>query len=158
MATLKWVSHSKGDDLPANVIEAGNRSNGTVLLVARGMKESEMTPGKYSVERDICRVPWGGQEWVLDEYELLTCDKQDLISWVSASGGEVPVGGVVGGWKEGTETYYYIGRADQSSELIPGKIAPEYQTAYVSTQNKEWAKNEYEAMVVKYTLPPGPSS
>lgn len=153
MATLKWVEYN-GGALPNNLVAAGHRGSGETLYVARANVGGELTPGKLEGNGKNAYIPYGGKEHSVQSCDLLTCDKPELLLWVGAEHGEVPVGGVQGGYLADQSIPLYIGRAQHGSELIPGKICPEYGKAYVGTGWREHEKTtDYEALVVKYTFP-----
>lgn len=153
MASLKWVCYRTGERIPENVVLGGHRCNREDLYVCRATVSGTVTPGKLEKESQRILIPYGGKEHVMDSGEVLTCDKPDLLSWVSASDGKVPTGGIVAGI-EADNGNLFVGRATQSSELIPGKIYDNHGVCYVGTNWQEFAKNPYEALVVKYTYPP----
>jgi len=68
------------------------------------------------------------------------------VKWVSASGGEVPEGALVGGEDNGNPLY--IARAEHSDAIIPGKLLAEHGVAYIPWGGEEHAKESYEVLVM----------
>ncbi|CAG0903379.1 unnamed protein product, partial [Darwinula stevensoni] len=50
---------------------------------------------------------------------------KDPTRWVEASGGEVPIGAVVGG-EDGGEALY-VARAEHEGDMLPGKLVPSHR-------------------------------
>ncbi|CAL8067923.1 unnamed protein product [Calicophoron daubneyi] len=64
---------------------------------------------------------------------------KDLV-WRSDQYGHVPDDAVEAG------PGVYVGRMEQSGDLIPGKIVPDNDKGYVAYGGKEWEHDEYEVL------------
>ncbi|CAD7078238.1 unnamed protein product [Hermetia illucens] len=68
------------------------------------------------------------------------------MSWVqSAVNSPLPSGAVVGG-QDSDGTVIYVGRAYHSGDLLPAKIIPQKQAAYVSYNGYEVFVQNYEVL------------
>ncbi|CAG0901449.1 unnamed protein product [Darwinula stevensoni] len=56
---------------------------------------------------------------------------KDPTRWVEASGGEVPIGAVVGG-EDGGEALY-VARAEHEGDMLPGKLVPSHRVCMQGT-------------------------
>ncbi|XP_065204333.1 golgin subfamily A member 6-like protein 25 [Planococcus citri] len=103
------------------------------------MKQKEVSIEKAETDIKIREEILQKREEKLKQKEKSNCS----VSWVPASDGGVPENAIVGG-QEGTETLY-VGRANHSGSLIPGKIQPnlhcsefmykDYEVAVLDNQN-----------------------
>lgn len=64
-------------------------------------------------------------------------------TWVASAGGQIPPNAVQGGFDN---EQLYIGRANFSSQLIPGKVHPSHGVCYVAYGGAEHAIPEYEVL------------
>eukprot|EP00178_Gracilaria_changii_P005704 TRINITY_DN1951_c0_g1_i1.p1 TRINITY_DN1951_c0_g1~~TRINITY_DN1951_c0_g1_i1.p1 ORF type:complete len:159 (-),score=20.91 TRINITY_DN1951_c0_g1_i1:136-612(-) len=147
MASLTWVPYS-GGDTPHNMVTGGKRYNNEPLYVCRGALNDLTIPGKFACVANKAYLPYGGDENVVSSCELLTCDKPDLVHWVAATDGQVPDGAITAGF-DGDASDFYIGRAEQSDELLPGRVSKAHKCCFVCTRGKEWSVSQYEVLVVK---------
>jgi co-chaperonin GroES (HSP10) len=67
-------------------------------------------------------------------------------SWVAQSAGAFPEGALVVGTDAGND--FYVARAEHSGDIIPAKLIPAYNKAYVAWGSKEHEKEYYEVLVV----------
>lgn len=73
--------------------------------------------------------------------------KRDLplvegVTWVSASGGTVPEGALVGGEDNGNPLY--VARAEHNDAVIPGKLLADHAVCYIAWGGEEHNKDTYE--------------
>lgn len=95
-----------------------------------------------------CFVPFGGEEKESEEYELLVETDDCSFDWLPSSGGQVPVGAVVGGFKaDGNKIY--IGRTYHEGKIIVGKVNVEQGCLYIADSGAEHRYDEYEILVCK---------
>lgn len=64
------------------------------------------------------------------------------VSWVVATGGEVPEGALAGGEDSGSAVY--VARADHEGAVIPGKLVQGHSSAYIPWGGEEHPKEAYE--------------
>lgn len=104
-----------------------------------------MIPGKYVSNNpagNFCHIPYGGQEIVKDQFEVLI---NTGFKWISESNGYVPENAVVGGQSMSGETVY-IGRTMHSGQNTPGKICRRSKCIYIPFGN-EISYKEYDVLV-----------
>uniref|UniRef100_T1I462 DUF3421 domain-containing protein n=1 Tax=Rhodnius prolixus TaxID=13249 RepID=T1I462_RHOPR len=68
---------------------------------------------------------------------------QGSLSWVVCNNGDYPVGAVKSGLDKDGGTMY-VGRCFYEGDLLPAKVAPTHECAFVSYGGKEICRNEYE--------------
>lgn len=68
------------------------------------------------------------------------------LHWERAGHGHVPRDAVHGGHTASGEALF-VGRANQSGELLPGKVHPSHQCCYIPYGGKEYKHPDYEVLV-----------
>lgn len=76
---------------------------------------------------------------------------QGSLSWVDCTNGDYPVGAVKSGLDKDGGTMY-VGRGFYEGDLLPAKVAPTHECAFVSYGGKEICRNEYEVCNVYVLL------
>lgn len=125
---LEWCEASNGD-VPKNAIHAGVDS-GNKCYVARAHHEGGTIPGKLHKTHDCVYIPFNMKEVIKHDYEVL-CGPPACLSWVEASGGDIPVNAVTGGSDTDGETLY-IGRVIHEGSVTVGKVHPSHGVCYVA--------------------------
>ena len=89
-----WVS-AKNGSIPAGAVKGGNEKapGSEDLYVCRARHMDGVHPGKVRPAFKGCDVPWGGKEFTIADYQVLTGEFQ----WASSSEGSIPAGAVRGG-------------------------------------------------------------
>ena len=85
------------------------------------------------------------EENIIDEVteeNVVTTVTEGAVSWVSAGGGAVPEGSLVGGNDHGEEII--VARAAFEGALLPGKLVAAHGVAYVPWGGEEHGLEEYE--------------
>ena len=67
---LKWRADSNGN-MPGNARLPGNEANGEKLGVCRASFQGGLHPGKIRTAFGGCNIPWGGQEHMVPNYQVL---------------------------------------------------------------------------------------
>ncbi len=114
-AGLHWVA-ARGGEVPGGAI-IGGWEPGRTLYVCRGWYRGGMHPGK--IVGSNCNIGWGGDEVLLDPYEVLVGDN-GAVRWVDASYGGVPAGAFSGGWEPGRPNLYVCRAYHEGWQ--PGKL------------------------------------
>jgi|GEM_PF-1916952 len=70
----RWQPVKPGQPIPANAIQGGNEADGTPLYVARAVIENSFQPGK--AKGNAAFIPYGGQERVVNQFDVLVSDQQ----------------------------------------------------------------------------------
>ncbi|MGI0491239.1 DUF3421 domain-containing protein [Alkalinema pantanalense CENA528] len=115
-AALQWVAAS-GGQVPGGAV-LGGQEPGRSLYICRAGYQNGVHPGK--VVASNCNISYGGREIEIRNYEVLTNPGQRSLRWVTASGGQVPGGAVLGGQEPGRSLY--ICRAGYQNGVHPGKV------------------------------------
>jgi len=138
-----WVAASDGS-VPEGAL-VGGEDGGAVVYVARAEHEGGLLPGKL-VEGNGMYIPWGGEEHVKDDYQVLIMSP-DAINWVDGKmGDDVPAGCVEGGHSEDGEVLY-VGRAQHEGTLTVGKFHPSHGKVYISFGGQEIGVEEFQLLV-----------
>jgi hypothetical protein len=138
--SLHWVD-ARGGDVPYGAIVGGSET-GRTLYVCRGWYNNGLHPGK--VVGSNCNIGWGGDEVLLDRYQVLVGD-QNRVQWVDASNGDVPPHAFSGGYEPGRPDLY-VCRALYNG-IHPGKIVG--SNCNIGYGGKEITLNRYQVMVVE---------
>lgn len=150
--SLIWLKASGGETVEGAIV-AGSTGDGAELHIARAqMEHEELAPGKLHIGYECAFIPLDGAEQCVDEYEVLSNAGDVEVTWVSASNGEVPVGAVEGGRGSGGDPIY-LTRCPHEGDMVPGKLVPHTDSAYVPWGGKEYAYKEYEVMCVASVKP-----
>ncbi|CAG7787162.1 unnamed protein product [Allacma fusca] len=139
----EWVA-MEGGSHPKFGVHAGIDS-GNKLYVARAHHEGAIVPGKLHISHSHVYIPYNMEEVPVFSYEVLIAPPASL-SWVPATGGDIPDDAVVGGQDTDGETYY-IGRVITSGTVTVGKVHASHGVCYVAYDGKELNFSEYEVLV-----------
>jgi len=69
-ARLQWVAAS-GGTVPGGALQGGQEANGSPLYICHAMHLGGVHPGKVRPGFSGCNIPYGGQEIVVPNYEVL---------------------------------------------------------------------------------------
>lgn len=107
-----WKNYKKGDELPANALEAGETETDGKVYVARSL---EGEPGKLNVDGDNCHNLWCHTAGCLEEGQVfVVLDADAPLDWVQCEkGGAIPKGAVCAGRTE-TDGRCFVARFDGS--------------------------------------------
>ena len=98
-----WVPAANGT-VPANAIIGGNEA-GRPLPVCRAIYNKGVHPGK--VVGKNCNFGYGGKEVLAPQYDVLVGNpavlnkSPQLVRWIAAQGGQVPLGAFFGAYEPG---------------------------------------------------------
>lgn len=134
----QWFSGKNGT-APADAFVGGTESDRS-FPICRAPFEDGVHSGKLVGK--ACRVPWGGHEQEIKEYEVLVLRKN--ARWVASSGGRVPARAVKGGFEPGREMF--VCRAQHGGGTHPGKTVE--SNCNIAVDGREIAKPEYEVLTV----------
>lgn len=139
-----WVPSSNGN-VPANAVMSGYTSSREPLFIGRCAYKGSVTPGKVHKSHGCLYIPYGGKEVSSKNYDVLVAQVQKAawIPWVSTAG--VPQGAVFAG-NDSDGSQIYIGRATHEGDIIPAKVIPSKQVAYICFNGLEIAKHQFEIL------------
>ncbi|MEM9485301.1 MAG: DM9 repeat-containing protein [Cyanobacteria bacterium P01_F01_bin.116] len=117
--------------VPAGAFVAG--ANGPVepvsddsLYLCRGEYRNGIHPGK--LWKSWCHIGWGGQEVLLDEFEIMVTSPGNMtLSWVpSSTGAQHPTNTIPGGYNDDAEGFngypLRVCQAEYQGGVHPGKL------------------------------------
>ena len=140
--------HAANGQLPPYAYQGG-QDNGP-QYVARSYHEGSLVPGKFVPHHGVAYVAWGGKEHVKTQYEVLVQDGPDILTWVSATGGDLgSTGAPLKSGKDNNGAPLYVGRAQINGTWTVGKVNPEHKSCYVSYGGMEHAISSYQVLCVK---------
>ncbi|XP_044729705.1 uncharacterized protein LOC123293054 [Chrysoperla carnea] len=139
---LVW-QYSSGGAVPHGAVPAGQTADGETLYIGRVMHEGTQTVGKVHPAHGNCYIPYNGEEIPHSDYEVLVLQ---FVQWVPTSAhAPFPPYAVRGGVdRDGTDIF--VGRAFHEGDLIPAKVIPAKQIAYVAYDGREIMKHSFEVM------------
>jgi hypothetical protein len=141
IGAYRWVT-ANGGDVPVGAAAQGHEANGELLYVCRAYYRGGLHPGKVKGQFGAANIPYGGLEVQVNPYEVLL----DEGTWVTASGGHVPVGAVAWGHEANGEALY-VCRAYYGGGLHPGKVKGQFGAANIPYRGRELQVNPYEVLV-----------
>uniref|UniRef100_T1H389 DUF3421 domain-containing protein n=1 Tax=Megaselia scalaris TaxID=36166 RepID=T1H389_MEGSC len=100
-----------------------------------------LTPGKVHPSHGCLYLPYGGQEQRLDGYEVLVEREQ----WVQCDVNSMPPNAFLAG-HDSDGTPIYVGRAYHSGDILPAKVVPSKNKAYVAFGGVEHEKYDIEVL------------
>ncbi|KAL5273901.1 hypothetical protein ACFFRR_000579 [Megaselia abdita] len=135
-----WAPASCGS-VPELAVRCGTTSDGEPLYVGRGHWESSLTPGKIHPSHGCLYLPYGGQEQRMDNYEVLVEREQ----WVQCDINSIPPNAFPAG-HDSDGTPIFVGRAYHSGDMLPAKVVPTKNKAYVAFGGVEHEKYDIEVL------------
>lgn len=124
---------------------SGYTVDGEPLYIGRAPFKKSLTPGKVQQTHGCLYLPFGGKERSITEYDVLVAPKPKAV-WIPwGTSASLPEGAIMAGIDiDGTGIY--IGKAAHEGDLLPAKVIPEREVAYVSYGGEEVAVNEFDVL------------
>lgn len=143
-----WWSHwTRGTDgLPPLALLAGIDLDGSKMYVARAFHAGDLMPGKYIPSKHKMYICWDGEEYLKDEFEVLSTSD---ACWVFSSDGEIHPDAVCGGHTK-TGEKLFVGRGIYNDCLTPGKVHPSHKSLYIPFDGAERRIRTSYEILVKY--------
>jgi len=138
-----WAN-TNGGNIPENAVRAGYEADGRPLYIARARIDGIMTPGKAGSHLSGACIPYGGQERVVEHYEILVMPSgsHGFYKWLpDCTDGFVPPNSVE------TDPGVFVGRFEHCGSLVPGKIHRDHRCAYIPYGGQEVSSTCYESFV-----------
>ncbi|PSN42633.1 hypothetical protein C0J52_08684 [Blattella germanica] len=142
MSSHTWRQCSHGS-VPEGAAVCGLDKDGTNIYIGRAFHEGDMLPAKIVPSKGGAFVAYGGTEHGKSQYEAL-CD--GILSWQTASGGQVPFGALPVGQTANGEPLY-VGRVLHDGSLQMGKVHPSHGVCYVPYAGQELTFQTYDVLV-----------
>ncbi|KAL7015574.1 hypothetical protein ACKWTF_016529 [Chironomus riparius] len=140
---FSWVASSNGH-APKGAVIAGNTVTGEPLAIGRAHHEGSLTPGKIHKSHGCLYLPFGGAEQSTLYYEVLVCPQK--ANWISTSAHAPLPSNAIHAGTDSDGTSIYVGRCYHEGDLIPAKVLPSKNIAYVSYNGQEIPKHSYEVL------------
>ena len=123
-------------NVPANAVCGGTNFDGEPLYVARIQLQSGWTPGKLAPAPQYheAHAGYGGKEFSLHQYEVLTNPRRVELKWVpfSTDDREPPPGAILGGHDKNAGNLYVARVRRRDGMIVPGKACYTYHSCYAS--------------------------
>ncbi|XP_055845961.1 uncharacterized protein LOC129911950 [Episyrphus balteatus] len=136
-----WADDSDGN-VPSTAVKSGLTCDGEILYVGRGTHEGSLTVGKIHPSHGCLYIPYGDSEVKLTSYEVLVQPEQ----WIDATPGNIPRGAVIAGADFDGDTIY-VGRLRHGGDLLPAKVIPSKDGAYVCFGGEEVKSDTFQMLV-----------
>ena len=140
-----WVP-SSGGQIPPGAVKGGKEPppGEEDLYVCRAQFKNGIHPGKVRLAFGGCNISWGGKEYTIHDYQVLT----GSFRWLSAKGGEIPAGALKAGKEDppGREDLY-VCRARFKNGVHPGKVRREFGGCNIGWGGTEQVISDYEVLV-----------
>uniref|UniRef100_A0A182XP53 Uncharacterized protein n=1 Tax=Anopheles quadriannulatus TaxID=34691 RepID=A0A182XP53_ANOQN len=163
---LIWDTASSGQ-VPLGAVVGGHTSDGEMLYVGRAYHEGSQTIGKVQCSHNCIYIPYGGAEVSVPTYEVLpdlgrdidlhfpSYDTRHVIIVIIMSGagcwqhcnvnGPFPPNMVRAGVDSDGEVIY-VGRAFHEGDMVPAKVIPTKNVAFVCHGGEEVLKEDFEVL------------
>ncbi|KAF6210032.1 hypothetical protein GE061_015787 [Apolygus lucorum] len=141
--TFHWVPSNDGS-VPPGAVQAGQDGDGGPLFVGRAFHQGDVIPCKVSVTHGCAYLPFGGQEVMSHNYEVLVSRH---IAWQPSRDGEIPSDAIRIGQSSDGEPLY-AGRVMHEGTFTPGKVHPSHKCLYIPYGGEEIRFTEYEIMIL----------
>ncbi|XP_063980312.1 natterin-4-like isoform X1 [Diachasmimorpha longicaudata] len=139
----RWVRYSGARYVVPGMVTVGHDLDGSCLVVGRAHHQGDILPAKAKPEHGIAYVPYGGNEIMKHDFEVLMPVE---FRWVPSRHGQVPHGAVEGGRTSTGETLY-VGRTIHNGVPCVGKVHPSHGSLYIPYSGREIPFREYEVLV-----------
>lgn len=123
-----WVGSGNGH-VPEGAVVAGRTQQGEELYIGRAHYQGSLTPGKVHRSHGCLYIPFGGSEISIKSYEVLCAPQR--ATWQAATPYTMPFNAIRGG-NDSDGTEIFVGRAHHMGDLIPAKVMPSKQIAYIA--------------------------
>ena len=144
VAGLTWVSAS-GGNVPHGAVEGGHRGGHREPLYVALVQapDGKLHPAKVAKSAGHhAHYHYQSAEKVSKEYFALVCDPNIVtLKWVHARNGKIPAYAV-----QGERGELYIGRHEQSGELVVGEVNPVERACIIVTGLNAYRFSEYEVL------------
>lgn len=143
-----WESASNGQ-VPLNAVVGGRDASGETYFIGRVRHdEHHLIPGKVQPSHNCIYYPHHGEKRQNTYEVLVNRNPNQIFSWVSSSGHNIPVNAVEGGRQK--QKPVYIGKHWHEGALVVGKVLPSHNCLYIPYGGKEANYKDYEILVVSY--------
>lgn len=139
-----WIPSSNGN-VPANAVMSGYTVNEEPLYIGRAAFKKSVTPGKVHQSHGCLYLPFGGKERSCQHYDVLVALKPRAV-WIPwGASNSVPEGAIMAGI-DSDGTGIYIGKASHEGDILPAKVIPEKEVAYICYGGEEVATHEFDIL------------
>jgi len=139
---FQWVGSGNGH-VPDNAVPGGRTATGEELFIGRAHYCGGLTPGKVHRSHGCLYIPFNGSEISQKSYEVLVAPPK--AQWQSCSPHSVPFNAIHGG-NDSDGTRIVVGRAFHMGDLVPAKVMPSKNVAYISYNGEEVPKHQFEVL------------
>lgn len=149
-----WVSST---DVPNNAFAVGRDTNGTVLFACRARFAGGVHPGKVWQGGDYCHISYGGQEYLIKRFQVLTVTgspRGRAVYWQPVRNGQLPLNAVAVGQEANNGQALYLCRASAQRSLQPGKTWAGYDGCNYGYGGKELIARRYKVLVYGNSFTP----
>ncbi|KAJ6636014.1 Natterin-3 [Pseudolycoriella hygida] len=141
---FKWESASDGR-IAVGAVATGKDGN-EEIFVGRVPFQNSLTVGKVHPSHRCIYFPYNGREERSSNYEVLVHKNLELTWAASHIRDALPRDAVLGG-RDSDGAQMYVGRAIFEGGLLPCKVLPSKQAAYVSNNGKEFPVQNYDVLI-----------
>jgi hypothetical protein len=128
-----------------NPVIGGHDINGETLYIGRVSHANDIIPGMVIPSHGVCYVAYGGRAHGYNNYQVLTNPDKTKLVWVPEANGEIPSGGLQGGYEVDGQPLY-TGRAWYNESLVIGKVDPKRGVLYLPFNGREISMTDYEVL------------
>lgn len=127
----------------ANALRTGIDTNGKPLYLCLGNLFNSTQPGKTWPGYGRCNVPYGGKEYVLNNYTIPNQQQFGRVQW--AAGNVQPL--VIG--KDTNNNPLFLCQSNFNGSMQPGKTWPGYNHCNISYGGREIIMDNYQILGIQ---------
>ncbi|WP_298623414.1 DUF3421 domain-containing protein [uncultured Legionella sp.] len=123
-----------------DAIRTGIDTNGAILYLCQAKLFNSVQPGKTWAGYDRCNVPYGGKEYVVDQFTIPNQHRLGRFNWVRDARGAIQIG------RDTNGNPLFVCQADFHGGIQPGKTWPGYNHCNISYAGREIITDNYKVM------------
>ena len=150
------IHHHQYSSALTNGLRIGTETNGTILYLCRGKLFNSIQPGKTWAGYNRCNVPYGGKEYVLDQFTIPSQREFGHFTWEVNTRGAIKIG------RDTNGNPLFLCQSNFHGGIQPGKTWPGYHHCNISFAGREIITDHYRTLtnrseIIVGSQPPRPS-
>lgn len=121
-------------------VRTGIDTNGTILYLCQAKLFNSVQPGKTWTGYNRCNVPYGGKEYVVEQFTIPNQKGLGQFNWEHDARGAIQVG------KDTNGNSLFVCQANFHGSIQPGKTWPGYNHCNISYAGREIITDNFRVM------------
>ncbi|MCL9685166.1 DUF3421 domain-containing protein [Legionella maioricensis] len=123
-----------------NALRIGTDTNGTILYLCRATLFNSVQPGKTWAGYNRCNIPYGGKEYVVDQFTIPNQRDFGHFTWEENVRGAVRIGTDTNG------NPLFLCQSNFHGSVQPGKTWPGYNHCNIAFAGREIIMDDYRIL------------